>query len=509
MDAADYPRDAQNEPAMPERWVEAIARAHGELAAARLRIEALERENAELKKQLAGAAPTAPIAEPFSMRAEEKRQEARGQGKKRRKQRAGRRGRIANDDKLHLADAQRDVYPAGVPEAQCQLSHVRLVWRIPAGGPALRIAYRIFRFKKQYGVIPGVLGRSEFGLEIVVTLAFLIQSMGLSFDKACLVMGFLQNVKLRKSQADALLRQLTNCWRDEFEILCMLAANSLVLHADETSWSINSVWAFVSEKARLLFFGVHKDGATLQKIIDPEKFAGLVFSDDAAVYGHFSNAQKCWAHLLRKAIKLTLQEPQRAAYRDFADRLLTIYHEARRIQRDGRLRVATRTRKVDKLLDDLFDLCGLVLLREPERAGPEHDYQGLAREILRLAMAKELFTFVVAESVPQPNGVIPPLDGTNNEAERTLRNPAQARKTGRTSKTIAGARRTTILTSVLESLRLYLPTYTLGSVLAEITTWQETGRSCFRKLMETLGLTLPKDSVLDSVLPDPVPVPTG
>ena len=59
----------------------------------------------------------------------------------------------------------------------------------------------------------------------------------------------------------------------------------------------------------MLFFGVHKDADTLQEILDPETFAGLVISDDAAVYANFTQAQKCWAHLLRKAIKLTLQEP--------------------------------------------------------------------------------------------------------------------------------------------------------------------------------------------------------
>ena len=37
----------------------------------------------------------------------------------------------------------------------------------------------------------------------------------------------------------------------------------------------------------------------------------------------------------------------------------------------------------------------------------------------------------------------------------------QARDTGRTNKTLVGARRQTIIVSVLESLRLYLPTFTL------------------------------------------------
>jgi transposase len=92
---------------------------------------------------------------------------------------------------------------------------------------------------------------------------------------------------------------LSRHWQHEFEVLCTLLANSMVVHADETSWSIHSVWAFLSEQARVLLFGVHKDGDTLEKILDPATFAGIMISDDAAVYANFSQSQKCWAHLLR------------------------------------------------------------------------------------------------------------------------------------------------------------------------------------------------------------------
>jgi|SRR5579864_2736451 len=76
---------------------------------------------------------------------------------------------------------------------------------------------------------------------------------------------------LDKTQADALLRQLARHWQKGFDILCTLLAHSAVVHADETSWSIKSVWAFLSEKARLLFFGVNKDAATLEQSKCPAK----------------------------------------------------------------------------------------------------------------------------------------------------------------------------------------------------------------------------------------------
>jgi len=467
------------------------------------RCAALATENAALRTQ-AGHGTPAKIEQPYSLEAEEKRQQKRGTHP-RKESKKQRRGRLANEEKLQRAEAVRDVFPEGIAQDQCRFSQVRLVWRLE-DGRAKRIAYRIYRgSRKQYGVIPGVLGRSEFGLEIVITLAYLIHVIGLSFDKACLVMNFLQQVKLSKSQADALLHQWARHWAEEFEVLCTLLANAVVVHADETSWSINSVWALLSAKARLLLFGVHKDGATLQALLDPETFAGLVLSDDAAVYAHFTQAQKCWAHLLRKAIKLTLQAPTHEPYRVFTDELLRIYRAAHRLQQDQRLGDAGRQRKVEALTTQLLDLCRPISLAQESATGLDHTWHLLALELMRLALKQELFTFVTAKPVEQPNGVCVPIGSTNNEAERTLRDPALARKTERTSKTLVGARRTSILKSVLESLRVYLTTYTLPTVVAEIQRWQTSGRSCFRALMEKLELVQAEHSVLDQLYPLPSP----
>jgi transposase len=260
-----------------------------------------------------------------------------------------------------------------------------------------------------------------------------------------------------------------------------------------------------SEKARLIFFGVNKDADTLKEILDPSTFAGLVISDDAAVYANFTRSQKCWAHLLRKAIKLTLEEPDNAEYRRFTDRLLEIYRAAKRVQSDGRLSDAGRARKVGELDDAILELCGPLWMANlpPLEKGPDNDYRLLTNELMRLMLAKELFSFVTTPAAEQPNTESLPAGGTNNEAERTLRGAAQARDTGRTNKTLAGARRQTILTSILQSLRVYLPTFTLSSVIAEVQRWVEQGRSCFAKQMENLKLHLPDHSVLDRVLPQP------
>jgi transposase len=484
-----------------DRLIDVIVTQQRQLEAAQQRIE-------ELEKKLGGppAAAPAKVDESFSMRAEEKRQQARNpKTKKLKLSRKSRRGRLTTADKLKLAERTEKCFPEDVLEQDCRLSHTRPVWRLEQGR-ALVVAYEIYRGpRSQYGKIPGVLGRSEFGLEIVVEIAYFVYVMGLSFDKVCQMLQFLQNIALGKTQADSLLRQLSRHWQHEFDVLCTLLANAMVVHADETSWSINSVWAFLSEKARVLFFGVHKDADTLKKILDPATFLGIVISDDAAVYAHFTQAQKCWAHLLRKAIKLTLQEPENAEYRDVTDRLLEIYRSACHVQKDGRRSMAGRAQKVAELDDAILELCAPVWVLElpPLAEGPENDYRLLVNEVMRLMLDKQLFTFVTGELATQPNGTCQPVAGTNNEAERTLRNPAAARDTGRANKTPVGARRQTIIVSVLESLRVYLQTFTLANVIAEIERWRHAGESCFSKLLRKLKLKVPDQTILDKLIPIP------
>ena len=506
MDAIDQLKQDVREGRIDvDRLIDVIVTQQRQLESALRELKAAQQRIEELEKNAGGPTPpgTAKCDQPFLVRAEEKRQHTRHKNKKLQLSRPARRGRLNSSDKVKLAERTELCFPEGVPERDCQPSHTRRVWRLELGRAVL-IAYQVYRGpKNQYGKIPGVLGRSEFGLEIIVEIAYLVYVMGLSFDKVCLLLQFLQNLRLGKTQADSLLRQLSRHWQSEFDVLCTLLANSLVVHADETSWSINGVWAFLSEKVRLLFFGVHKDADTLEQILDPHTFTGLMISDDAAVYANFSQSQKCWAHLLRKAIKLTLQEPDNLEYRQFTDRLLEIYRKACRVQRDGRLSAAGRTSKVADLDDEILALCAPLWVLElpPLHESPENDYRLLVNEVMRLMLDKQLFTFVTAEPAAQPNGQSAPVAGTNNEAERTLRGAAEARKTGRTNKTLVGARRQTIIVSVLESLRLYLPKFTLGEVMEEIKRWRLAGQSCFTKLLRRMKLPQPTESILDKVMP--------
>lgn len=498
MDVEQLKEDVREGRIATDRLADLLVSALHALDAAKRRIQELE---AKL------GSPTEKVDESYSVAAEEKRQK-----KSRKSQRSHRRGRHKNAEKIAQAARTETVYPDGVTPEDCWLSHTRPVWRLE-NGQAILVAYEIYRGpKSQYGKIPNVLGRSEFGLEIIVTIAHLVYIVGLSFDKVCLLLNFFQNLKMRKSQVDASLNQLARHWESEFDTLCTLLANSAVVHADETSWSLNSVWAFLSEQVRLLFFGVPKDAATLEQILDPATFSGILISDDAAVYRHFTHSQKCWAHLLRKAIKLTLLDPEVAVYRHLTDRLLEIYRSACRVQRDKRYSDAGRAARVAELDDEVLDLVAPTWAAElsPHQEGSLEDYRLLCNELMRLLIDQQLFVFVTAPATTAPHGETQPVAGTNNESERTLRNPASARVTGRTTKSVRGARRRTVITSVLESMRQYVFDFTLTKLLAEIERWTKRGRSCFTDQLKKLkragkgSFQETENSVLDALLPLPV-----
>ena len=101
MDAEQLKQDVREGRISVDRLVDLIVMLQRQLQEARRRIE-------ELEKKLGGSG-TAKVSEPFSMRAEEQRQKARGKKPPKRKRRL-RRGRIRTADKLMLAERTEQVF---------------------------------------------------------------------------------------------------------------------------------------------------------------------------------------------------------------------------------------------------------------------------------------------------------------------------------------------------------------------------------------------------------------
>lgn len=442
------------------------------------RIKELEKQIEELKKLLVEKAKSKESKPPKEATNYSVSRHERKQRKKRRRKNST--GRKPKDGKLDRATQTIDLYWHGADGKKCVLRREQFVWRL-MDGKATYVHYRIFDEPDSTDLPPvdGVRnGKCEYGLEILITLAYLVYWTGVSIDKACGILTFFTGLELSKSQADSLLSQLATDWQIEYDAIAELVAAAAVLYIDETGWKVGRrscyTWIFSTLSTVLFKCGVGRGKAVLNEVLG-EQFDGIGVTDDYSAYqSQFSEHQLCWAHFLRKAIALSLRNPDNRQYKRFVNSLFSIYYDAVRFSRDRRLSVG-RQAKVDKLQSRIRMICrryGEVL--DDAAAADDAKFVRLQNELVD--HTEKLFVFVLH----------PEVEATNNRSERQARSEAMARKTARTSKTASGAKRRGVIMSVLASLSKRLEHFTLGSVLSEINHWFETGQSVFRAELTTL-----------------------
>lgn len=442
------------------------------------RIEELEKEIEELKKLLGQKAKSKESKPPREAANYSVDRHERKQRKKRRRKKST--GRKPKDAKHERATETIDVYWHGARRRKCVLRREQFVWRL-IDGKAQYVHYRIFDTPDSTDLPPidGVRNaRCEYGLEILVTLAFLVYWTGLSIDKACEILAFFTGLELSKSQADSLLSQLAADWEGEYEAIAELIAMAAILYVDETGWKVGTrlcyTWIFSTLSTVLFKCGVGRGKEVLTELLG-EQFEGIGVTDDYSAYqSQFTEHQLCWAHFLRKAIALSLRNPGNRQYARFVKSLFAIYRDAVRTARDRRLSTG-RAAKAKKLETRIRMICrryGEVL----GKSTPPDEAKFVRLQNELVDNVQKLFVFVLH----------PEVEATNNRSERQARPEAMARKAARTSKTDRGAKRRGIIMSVLASLSKRLERFTLASVLSEITRWMETGYSAFRAELDTL-----------------------
>ena len=288
----------------------------------------------------------------------------------------------------------------------------------------------------------------------------------------CDVLCFFTGLELSKSQADSLLSQLSQDWSEQYDSIAELLALQLVIYIDETGWKVGKracyTWAFSTAMYVLFRCGVGRGKAEAQTIVG-ESFSGIGVSDNYGAYKTlFTQHQLCWAHLLRKAIKLMLQHPDNTEYAEFFQSLYEIYQQAVRWQRDGRLSRG-RKQKVEQLQQQILELCSLADQTVDSEHTPteQRTFIQLQKELVN--GIKSLFVFVEH----------PDVEPTNNRSERNVRREAEIRKSGRTSKSDMGAKRRSIIMTVLATLDTRFERFTLDRLVNEVMQWIEQGRSLF------------------------------
>ena len=415
-------------------------------------------------------------------------------------------GRKPAEAKLHLVTNTVKVFADGVDPAACIQHRSQFAWRID-DGKAVYVRYDIYDLpdSTDLPLPPGLRhNRSEFGIEIILILAFLHDWVGMSIDNAIQTMNFFTGLKLAKSQADSLLSQLASDWNEQYDAIAELIALQTIVYIDETGWKVGDkscyTWIFSTSMQVLFRCGVSRKKTEATDVLG-ESFAGIGVTDDYVAYKNmFTEHQLCWAHLIRKAIKLMLQNPEETEYAEFWNTLCSIYHDAKQRSAEvaasvegDRLNTAEGRRDVIEALQArITALCDrreetIITSKAAAKAQPplEATTAPVATFLLlqrELADQLEcLFVFVEHTEV----------EPTNNRSERNARREAEIRKGARTSKTATGAKRRSTIVTVFASLQTRIANFTLANMLAEVERWSTAGVSLFQSELDAMKVNRP------------------
>jgi regulator of replication initiation timing len=254
------------------------------------RIAELEAANKTLESTLTSKAATQASKNPninFGVARNKPKEEKE---KKERKIRTPFPGRTPDDEKLKNASRIVDIYPTNISSEECVLRDGQGVWRFLDGMQAKYVHYRIWA-PENAKVLPRIEGvrhrRSEYGIEIILPLGYLVYWIGISFDKACECIGFFTGLPLSKGQADLLLYPLAEDWKKEYKNVSKLITKAMILYVDETAWTVGKqnlyTWIFSTKDAVLYKVGVGRGKDVLDEMFSGV-FAGIGVSDDYAAY---------------------------------------------------------------------------------------------------------------------------------------------------------------------------------------------------------------------------------
>lgn len=390
-------------------------------------------------------------------------------------------GRVPFEEKLTWVEFEKDVYPKDVEPKDCVPVSRRIVTHLRDGHKEVWL-YHIYRKKGSVvrGKLEDVFGTSEYGVEVVVAIAFLVYGLGIPHAATCQILAFFCGIDMKKNEVNVLINQLSKSWKKEFEKIADLIVLSLFVHIDESGWKIGKkncyTWIFKSLMHTLLLYGEKRDEEVLDRILPRNIFKGTGITDCYKIYEkRFTAAQKCWAHFLRKAIKLMLLYPEKKQYHDFFKGLYKIFMGAKELKEKPGEKIGG----IEKLEEKIQKICTEIERKLPkDTPKDEREFVNLQKNLVR--NIKDLFTFVLIKGV----------DPTNNYGEQGLRHVARSRNNYQTSKTKKGAQRHSIIASVLFSLKQNLEEFTLESVTKEAIRWRTEGQSLFdRQLQQARALS--------------------
>ena len=268
--------------------------------------------------------------------------------------------------------------------------------------------------------------------------ATLIASMGVRYRLSrAKIQEFLLDwlgVKLSTGTIDRCIREAGIACEPVVEELLGSLQLAEILHVDETPWYQKGklYWLWVAINSKTAVFRIAPRTKAEFKQLVNEAFVGWLITDGYGAYRHRERRQRCLAHLIRKAIRISQSIYSRIARigRLILGNLRNFIHAIR----EGKNRA-----ELDQIICSLRGICYVGKNANQVR------YQKLK------ALASEILNDwdAVIAAVNNPH-----LPLTNNEAERALRHAVIARRISHGTRTNEGSIAYSCLLSVIETCRL-------------------------------------------------------
>lgn len=280
---------------------------------------------------------------------------------------------------------------------------------------------------------------SMIGLRLVVFTAWLHYVVGVSVNNLVNVLTVFSHFRISPGGLTQAWLRLAAILEPDYDTLGREAANSAVLHADETGWRLNGVthwlWAFANKHLCYYLISPSRGSPVIEQVLG-KLFQGILITDFWAAYNKVVALakQKCFFHLFTELVKVD-KKNNSLAWHLFRNRLSRLLKDALRLSgKRGELSEEKYQHSKQRLYTRLDDLAATKAI--------DDDVQRLRKRLER--HRNEMLTFLEYENVSP----------YNNFAEQQMRPPVITRKISHQNRSNEAARAQAILMSLFQTAKL-------------------------------------------------------
>jgi len=271
---------------------------------------------------------------------------------------------------------------------------------------------------------------TEYGINTFMMTMILRFKCHSSFGNIAAVITISHGLKLSKSDISNILNQSRLYLKSRYNMLIENIRKGKVIYSDETGWQVNgqSAWMWImTNEEETVYFAAESRGKGIAKELYGNSNA-YSMHDGLASYQSSAKPDKhcyCWSHILRFAFEETVNEDDNSPAIFLRNELVRIYRIKGNHPEYSHMELkAVLKENLDKCLKATSDNTSFIHIQN---------------------RVKEQKTGLI-------NSLLYTDDGTNNLAERDLRNMAIKKRISNGSNTFSGMETTAVIGSVMQTL---------------------------------------------------------